>query len=44
MDNKSGNENLNDDWLEKVSGGFSFEHSCPKCHAVHVERNRNRKN
>ena len=31
MDNKSENEILNDDWLEKVSGGFSFEHSCPKC-------------
>ena len=42
MDNKSGNENLNDDWLEKVSGGFSFEGHTT--YAVHVERNRNRKN
>ena len=37
MDNKSGNENLNDDWLEKVSGGFSFEHSCPKCHSHNID-------
>ena len=37
MDNKSGNENLNDDQLEKVSGGFSFEHSCPKCHSHQID-------
>ena len=37
MDNKSGNEILNDDRLEKVSGGFSFEHSCPKCHSHQID-------
>ena len=24
-------------WLEKVSGGFSFEHSCPKCHSHNID-------
>ena len=37
MDNKSGNENLNDDRLEKVSGGYSLEHRCPKCHGQSID-------
>ena len=37
MDNKSGNENLNDDRLEKVSGGYSLEHRCPKCHGHSID-------